>query len=150
MPTKTKSRKPSPSPSPVVDLPHPPEPADIREALGRSAAAWDELRARISKHFGEVTEIWDIPARKYGWSLRLRQNKRTIVHLSPRSKHFTAAIILGKRATAAVRRSKLDPEAIALVEQATKYKEGRAVRFEIRFKKDTEVVEALAKIKMAF
>ncbi len=150
MPTPSKSRKPSSSPSPFVDLPHPPEPAEIRQALGRSAAAWDELITRISKHFGTVTENWDIPARKYGWSLRLRQKKRTIVHLSPRSKYFIAAIILGKRATAAVRSSKLAPEAIALVEQATKYKEGRAVRFEIRIKKDTEIVETLAKIKMAY
>jgi len=35
-----------------------------------------------------------------------------------------------------------------MVEHATKYPEGRVIRFEIRSKKETEVVAALTKIKM--
>ena len=148
MPAKSKSREPSPSPNPFIDFPHPPEPADIRRVLGRSAAAWDALRTRISEQFGQVTENWAVPAKKYGWSLRLKLKKRTILHLGPRSKHFIAAIILGEKAVVAVRESKLAPEVIAMVEQAARYTEGRVIRFEIRSKKETEVVEALAKIKM--
>jgi len=68
MSAKSKSREPSLSPNPFVDFPHPPEPADIRRALGRSAAAWDALRTNISKRFGQVTESWAVPAKKYGWS----------------------------------------------------------------------------------
>jgi len=68
--------------------------------------------------------------------------------LGPRSKHFTVAIILGEKAVAALRESELAPEVIAMVEQAPKYTEGRVIRFEIRSKKEAEVVEALAKIKM--
>ncbi len=96
MPAKSKSREPSPSPNPFVDFPRPPEPADIRQVLGRSASAWDELRTRITEHFGQVTEKWVVPAKNYGWSLRLKLKKRTILHLGPRSKHFIAAIILGR------------------------------------------------------
>ncbi len=150
MPVKPKSRKPPPSPNPFVDFPRPPEPAEIRKALGRSTAAWDALRTHISDHFKHVTEDWAVPARKYGWSLRLRLRKRTILHLTPRSKHFSAAILLGKRAVAAVRASELGPEVIAMVEQATRHAEKRVIRFEIRFMRETEVVEALAKIKMRF
>lgn len=150
MTAKSKSRKPSPSPNPFVDLPRPPEPAEIRQALGRSAAAWDVLRNRILDHFGQVTEDWAVPARKYGWSLRLRLRKRTILHLTPSSRHFTTAILLGRRAVADVRASDLSPEVIAMVDQATRYAEKRVIRFEIRFKKDTEVVEALARIKMRY
>ena len=148
MSAKSKSREPAPSPNPFLDFPHPPEPADIRRVLGRSAAAWDALRTRISEQFGQVTENWAVPAKKYGWSLRLKLKKRTILHLGPRSKHFIAAIILGEKAVVAVRESKLAPEVIAMVEQAARYTEGRVIRFEIRSKKETEVVEALAKIKM--
>jgi hypothetical protein len=148
MPAQSKSPEPPPSPNPFVDSPHPPEPADIRQVLGRSAAAWDTLRTGISEHFGQVTENWAVPAKKYGWSLRLKLKKRTILHLGPRSKHFTVAIILGERAVAAVRKSDLAPEVIEMVEHATGYTEGRVIRFEIRSKKETEVVEALAKIKM--
>ena len=74
--------------------------------------------------------------------------KRTILHLGPRSKHFIVAIILGEKAVAAVRESDLSPEVVAMVEGAKGYTEGRVIRFEIRSKKDTGAVEALAKIKM--
>ena len=148
MPAKSKSREPSPSPNPFVDFPHPPEPADIRQVLGRSAAAWDELRTRITEHFGQVTENWAVPAKKYGWSLRLKLKKRTILHLGPRSKHFTVAIILGEKAVAALRKSETAPEVIAMVEHATRFAEGRVIRFEIRSKKEIGIVETLAKIKM--
>ena len=105
-------------------------------------------RTNISEHFGQVTENWAVPAEKYGWSLRLKLKKRTILHLGPRSKHFIAAIILGEKAVAALRDSDLAPEVITMVEHATRYLEGRVIRFEIGSKKETEVVEALAKIKM--
>ena len=148
MPAKPKSRQPSLPPNPFVDVPHPPKPADIRRVLGRSAAAWDALRTNISEHFGQVTEDWAVPAKSYGWSLRLKLKKRTILHLGPRSKHFIAAVVLGEKAVAALRESALAPEVITMVEHATRYPEGRVIRFEIRSKKETAVVVALAKIKM--
>ena len=80
MPAQTNSREPTPSPNPFVGTSHPPEPADIQEVLGRSAAAWDALRTDIAEHFGQVTEDWAVPAKKYGWSLRLKLKKRTILH----------------------------------------------------------------------
>jgi hypothetical protein len=136
------------SPNPFVGFPSPPEPADIRRVLGRSAAAWDALRTNISEHFGQVTESWALPAKKHGWSLRLKLKKRTILHLGPRSKHFIAVLILGEKAVAALRESELAPEVVTMVEHAQRFPEGRVIRFEVRSKKDTEVVEALAKIKM--
>ena len=54
----------------------------------------------------------------------------------------------GHKAVAALCESGLSPEVITMVEHATKYPEGRVIRFEIRSKKETEVVAALTKIKM--
>jgi hypothetical protein len=76
------------------------------------------------------------------------RTREDILHLGPRSKHFIAAIILGEKAVGSVRESELAPEVIAMVEHAARYTEGRVIRFEIRSKKETEIVEALAKIKM--
>ena len=149
MPTKPNTPESSPSANPFVDTQSPPEPVDISQVLGRSVAAWNTLRTNIIEHFGQVSEEWKVPAKKYGWSLRLIYKKRTILHLAPRIKHFIVAVILGEKAVAAVRESNLSPEVIAMVENATKYTEGRVIRFEIRSKKETEVVEELCKIKMA-
>jgi len=148
MPTKSNPQESSVSQNPFVDFPSPPGPADIRRALGRSTAAWDALKSGISEHFGHVTEEWKISAKKYGWSLRLKHKNRTILHLGPRSRHFIVAVILGEKAVAGVRESALSPEVVAMVENATKYPEGRLIRFEIRSKKEIEVVIELAKIKM--
>ncbi|MFC1628559.1 DUF3788 family protein [Gemmatimonadota bacterium] len=134
--------------NPFVDFPKPPEPEDIRNVLGPSAAAWDALITQITGHYGEVTQEWAIPAKKHGWSLRLKLKKRTILHLGPRSKHFIVAIILGKKAVTALRESDPPPEVIAMVENAREFTEGRVIRFEIRSKKEIGIVEALARIKM--
>ena len=148
MPTESKSRQQPTSPNPFVDFPHPPEPADIRQVLGRSVAAWDALRASIFERFGQVAEEWALPAKKHGWSLRLKLKKRTILHLGPRSKHFIVAIVLGDKAVAALRESEVADDIIAMVEHATRFNEGRVIRFEIRSKKEIGIVETLAKIKM--
>ncbi|MCP4571231.1 MAG: DUF3788 family protein [bacterium] len=148
MPSDGTERIPSPELIPFIGFPCPPEPEDIRRVLGRSSAAWELIRSRVSEQYGSVSENWALPAKKYGWSLRLKLKKRTILHLGPRTKHFIVAIILGERAVAAVRKSHLDPEVIAEVESATRYTEGRVLRFEIRSKKEAEVVLALARIKM--
>jgi hypothetical protein len=148
VPTRANSQGPSPSANPFVGSPNPPEPAELREVLGRSFTAWDGLRARICEDYGQVVEEWAVPAKKYGWSLRLKLKKRTILHLGPRLKHFTVAIILGEKAVAALRESDLAPEVISMVDQSKRYTEGRVIRFEIRSKRETAVVEALAKFKM--
>ncbi len=148
MPVRPKSPEPSVSTNPFVGFPRPPAPAEIQEVLGRSAVAWDALRTHIAGQFEAVTEEWAVPAVKVGWSFRLQIKKRTILHLGPRSKHFVVAMILSEKAVKAIRESGLSPDVVAMVEQATKYPEGRGIRFEVRSLKDIEVIEALARIKM--
>lgn len=148
MPSR-KPQQPSVPDNPFVGHPHAPRHTELREALGRSAAAWEALKRDISQEFSGVTEEWAVPAKVYGWSFRLKLKKRTIVHMGPRHRHFVAGLILGEKAVDAVRTSGLPSDIVTLVESAPKYPEGRGLRFEIRTKKDLEAVEALARIKMA-
>lgn len=74
---------------------------------------------------------------------------RTILYMTPRRRHFLVGFALGEKAVAAARRSDLPASTLALIAEARKYAEGRALRLEIRTKKDLEVAKRLAAIKMA-
>ena len=127
------------------------EPAsdELRRTLGRASARWDELLGHLAAEFEPLDSDWTFAGAKWGWSLRLRHEKRAILYLTPCRKHFLAGFALGERAVAAARRAALPDSTLAILEGARKYAEGRAVRLEIRTKADLEAVKRLAAIKMA-
>jgi hypothetical protein len=126
-----------------------PGPADLTEVLGRSAAQWDALRERIADAYPPLEEAWGFAGAKWGWSLRLKQKKRTVLYMTPCSKHFLVGFVLGEKAVAAARESGLPESVMAQIEATRKYAEGRGIRLEVRYAKDLEAVIRLASVKMA-
>ncbi len=122
---------------------------DLEEMLGRTSMHWDDLRTHIAAEYDPLDETWTFAGAKWGWSLRLRQKKRTVVSLVPRKKHFLVAFALGEKAVKAAHDSRLPDSILAVIDDAEKYPEGKAVRIEIRNKKDREIAKKLAAIKMA-
>jgi len=98
---------------------------------------------------GVAEQEWNSFSVKYGWSLRLKMKKRTIVHLSPCSGCFRAAFILGDKAVAAARQSDLSREVLKLLDSATRYAEGTGIRLLVKQKKDLAAIRKLAAIKLA-
>jgi hypothetical protein len=125
-----------------------PRPTDLRRELGRSRAAWEELVAWLHERFEPVTEEWTYPGAKWGWSLRVKRKKRAILYLTPRSKLFFVGFALGEKAVRIALESDPPRSLVTLIETAEKYPEGRAVRLEIRYKKDLPAVRLLAEAKM--
>ena len=78
----------------------------------------------------------------------MKRKKRAILYLTPRSKHFLVGFALGEKAVKIALDSGLPPTVASTVENAKRYPEGRAVRLEIRFKKDLAGVRILAEAKM--
>ncbi len=93
-------------------------------------------------------EEWNSYSVKAGWSLRLQLKKRNIVYLGPRTGWFLASFILGDKAVAAARKSKLPARMLKMIDEAKRYPEGTAVRIEVHDATDAEVVKMLAKIKI--
>ncbi len=125
-----------------------PSSQEVATALGPSAASWNELLAWMTQHKVDVQE-WKSYSPKFGWSLQVKLKKRTIVHLSPCIGSFRAAIILGDRAVAAAKNSKLSKSVMQLIETAPKYPEGTGVRFEIKNSRQLAAVRKVAEIKLA-
>ena len=91
---------------------------------------------------------WNSYSAKAGWSLKLKQGKRTIVYLGPLKKSFRVAYVLGKKAVAAALASDLPDATKQMIKDAPVYPEGTGVRFEVRSQEDIAIVLKLARFKL--
>lgn len=126
-----------------------PHAAELESTLGRCSARWDDLVAHIAEEYAPLDKTWNFAGARWGWSLRLKQKKRTVLYMTPCERHFLVGFALGEKAVNAARAGSLPDSIMAIIDEAPKYAEGRGVRIEVRNKADLEGVKALAAIKMA-
>ncbi|HYM59973.1 MAG TPA: DUF3788 domain-containing protein [Thermoanaerobaculia bacterium] len=125
-----------------------PEPSEVMRVLGKAARHWQQIIAHVRDLYPPIAEEWNFAGAKYGWSLRLKQEKRIVVYLTPQSGYFLAGIVLGEKAVQAARDGGLPAAVLALVESAPQYAEGRGIRMEVRSVGDVRAVETLVAAKM--
>jgi len=126
-----------------------PEAGELKKMLGRTSAHWDNLTTHAAAEYAPLDMTWNFAGAKWGWSLRLKQKKRTLLYMTPCKKHFLVGFALGEKAVKAAHEGNLPASVIKTIDEARKFAEGRGVRIEIRNKKDLEAVKELAAIKMA-
>jgi len=119
----------------------------LGSALGKGLELWKNLVDDLKREF-QLSGEWHSSSVKLGWSLRLQLKKRNIVYLGPRTGFFVAAFVLGNRAVATARASKLPPHILKEIAEARRYAEGTAVRIEVKTPEDLDVVKKLVKIKI--
>ncbi|MCK6479476.1 MAG: DUF3788 domain-containing protein [Planctomycetes bacterium] len=136
-------------PSAFLVKAEPPSDAALEAALGPAAGRWKRLRADLEEERGALAAEWSYGGKAYGWSLRLRAGKRTLLYLIPGPRRFTAALALGEEACRAAREAGLPGKVLALVAAAASHPEGRAVRMEVRTAADAAAVRRLAALKAA-
>jgi len=126
-----------------------PQAGDLKKTLGRAGTHWDDLVSHIAAEFAPLDETWNFAGANWGWSLRLKQKKRTVLYMTPCKSLFLVGFALGEKAVQAAHDSHLPGSILTVIDEAKKYAEGRAVRIEVKTKKDVDVVKKLAAIKMA-
>ena len=126
------------------------EPDDemLADVLGKSKGLWDAILAHLADEYPGVRSEWGFPGAKYGWSLRPKLKKRTILYLTPHQGSFSVSFALGERAVAAAEESGLPPHILEAIRNAKPYVEGRGIRFEVSHRDDVETVKRLVEIKM--
>ncbi|MBI1851112.1 MAG: DUF3788 family protein [Planctomycetes bacterium] len=137
------------APSAFLEKGSPPDDRDLEQVLGKASALWDALRDRLAAEFAPLDEKWSYSGKSHGWLLRLTQKKKTVVYLIPCAGTVVASFALREDAGASARASRLPKTVLDLIDRAPKFAEGRAVRIDVRSKKDLEIVVALAAINMA-
>lgn len=131
------------------DKSSPPRADQLATTLGRASRLWDALVATLVSEYAPLSQTWKFGGQQWGWTLQLKQRKRTVLYLTPCRGHFIAGFALGEAAVKAARRSGLPASVLTAIDEAKKYAEGRAVRLDVRRKNDVAVVEKLAAAKMA-
>lgn len=143
------SSSPNLPPNAFIDHVAPPSRTELAAALGPAHPAWDRLLSQLAEDFDVDSHEWRCHSLKWGWSLRVKRGKRTIVWLSPVNGALIVTFVLGARAVAAAQAAKLPPRQLKLITDAKQYPEGRVVRLVIKTERNLAVARRLAAIKVA-
>jgi hypothetical protein len=136
-------------PGAFTDKTREPSAPAVAASLGRAHNLWLKTRDIIAFQHPPVSEEWVFGGKNYGWSLRLGHRKRAVLYLTPCRGYFRAGLALGEKATRAALEAKLPAATIALINEAPRYVEGRAVRINVRRASDVRTIAALAAVRMA-
>ena len=120
----------------------------LADVLGPAKVLWDELCEALASEFSPITQQWSYSGKPWGWSLALKQKKRTIVYFTPSEAFFYAGFALGAKAVATAQQGGLPPSVLKVIEKSRKYAEGRAVRLEVHTTEDIGAVLEIAAAKM--
>jgi hypothetical protein len=131
------------------DKTRPPREDELATVLGKKLSLWTDLQSRIKTRFAPLSIDWGYASKSTGWGLRLKQEKRTVLYMTPCQGYFLASFALGEKAVKAAHESNLPAEVLEVIDNAPRYAEGRGVRFEVRSAKDVRNIEKVGIIKMA-
>jgi hypothetical protein len=131
------------------DKSKPPQKSDLAAALGKTFALWNQLQTAIAAKFPPLTIEWGCSGKSTGWGLRLKQNQRAVLYMTPCQGYFLASFALGEKAVKLAHDRGLPVSILKVIDSAPKYAEGRGVRFEVRTLTDLRHIEKVADIKMS-
>jgi len=126
-----------------------PTDAELTDALGPAKAVWDQLLTELAGEHGLDIREWKCHSPKWGWSLRVKLKKRTIVWLSPLTGCFEVLFIFGAKAMSASQQCKLPKHIVEALKAAPKYPEGTGLRLKVRTLREISALGKLVAIKMA-
>ena len=122
---------------------------EVATALGPATPAWNQLLEWLQDDQHLTEREWNSSSPKYGWALRVKRKKRNIVYLAPGSGCFRVSFVLGDKAVAAARASKLPKSVLKALDEAPKYPEGTGLRLLVSKPQDLLPIHTLTEVKLA-
>lgn len=123
-------------------------PKQLRSTLGTSEILWRQLLAHAAEQDANVVEHWHFAGPKYGWSLRVKQRDRVVLHMTPCKGHFLASLVLGEKRIATEKAAGLPKPVLAALEAAPRYAEGRGIRIRVSTTRDLRLTMRLVELKL--
>ena len=68
-----------------------PNESTLLDVLGETFQIWKDIIKYVREKCGDIQEIWKFTGQKYGWSMRVKHKKRTILYLIPSKEYFMVA-----------------------------------------------------------
>jgi hypothetical protein len=134
--------------SAFIDRAQQPDEAELRETLGAQWPQWQSIRQYVADAPAGSTEEWKFYGRSSGWTLLLKQKKRTIAYLFPGLGRLTVLFVFGESAATTAAQSELPEPVKAAIRDAKPYMEGRSFQVDVMTEDDVAVIRHLITIKM--
>jgi hypothetical protein len=126
-----------------------PADAELKAALGTSAALWLAIVEAIAKGFTPLEQEWRPSKLDFGRMCLLRHKDRTLLYLLPMAGQLLVGVVLGERAFGLAMESNLPAAIKKMLSDAKPYAEGRGIRFTVKSAKDVAGVVKLVQLKTA-
>ena len=71
---------------------------DLADKLGVTYNLWKRLHDLVLRKYPKGIADWNFPGKKYGWSFRIKDNRRALIYFLPRDQFFKIAFVFGDKA----------------------------------------------------
>jgi Protein of unknown function (DUF3788) len=132
-----------------MDLTTPPDNENLKIAIGNLFTDWMSIRDFTFEKYPTAIEEWHVSVKKYGWSYRIKDKKRAIIYLSPRTGYFIVTMVFGQKATDMIISSNISENTKTELMNSKVYIEGRVLRLDFHNNLILSDIKKLIEIKIA-
>ncbi len=122
---------------------------DLKKRLAYTLTVWEDIEEFTKRNCPSAKAEWHFSGEKFGWSYRIKDNRRVLIYLLPRDRFFKGALVFGKKAVDQIVESTISAAIKAELMAAKQFAEGRGIRIEIKDASAIEDIKELIKIKIA-
>jgi hypothetical protein len=131
-----------------MDFTTTPDNENLKIAIGNLFTDWMTIRDFTFEKYPLAMEEWFVSVKKFGWSYRIKDKKRAIIYLSPKTGFFIVSIVFGQKATDQILSSDISDFIKTELMNSKVYMEGRVVRIDMTDNKYLNDVKKLIEIKI--
>ncbi|MDP1800958.1 MAG: DUF3788 family protein [Bacteroidota bacterium] len=122
---------------------------DLKKGLGKTYLIWKDLENFTKTNYPNAICEWSFSSEKFGWSYRIKDNKRVLIYLLPRDKFFKTAFVFGEKALIQIFESDISEVIKSELKNAKKNAEGKGIRIEVKDLSVIGDIQKLVKFKIA-
>lgn len=121
---------------------------EILEFIGNKSEYWIEIHKFINLNYNFNKELAFF-SKNYGWTVRYRKSKKTLVSCFPENEAFSVLLVLGKDEANKVElyREELNENFLSVFDETEQLRDGRWLWIRIHNKQDLDSIIEVIKIK---
>lgn len=123
--------------------------ADLENGLGNAYKIWKDIEDFTKNKYENAICEWNFSGEKFGWSYRIKDNKRVLIYLLPRDQFFKTAFVFGEKALAQIFESDVSETIKSELKNAKKYAEGKGIRIEVKNQSALKDIQKLVLFKIS-
>lgn len=123
---------------------------DLAEKLAATYDLWKRLHDLVLSKYPKGIADWNFPGKKYGWSFRIKDNRRALIYFLPRDQFFKVAFVFGDKTINDIMKTGISDKIKEELNQAKKYAEGRVIQIDIKDHSIFPGIEQLIELKLKY